>query len=242
MEIAFDAWLSDIFGYSVFRLTPPDDPEECANDLILHCSGVERAMYYTKIPTSEVRRSHLLEKAGFYVVDVNTTFELTKDASAPVDVPDDIFIGDTPKYHEEVLNIASTCFRYSRFHLDHLVPNAIANRIKREWISSYIQRKRGDKLFVAVKGDAPVGFLAATTGISDGKRTAIIELIGVDLAFQGQGIGMALVGTFIRTYRNTCEVLQVGTQAVNIPSMRLYERMGFSIVDTKYVMHLHYGI
>ena len=128
---------------------------------------------------------------------------------------------------DEVLRIAGSCFRYSRFHLDHLVPNAIANRIKREWISSYIQRKRGDKLFVAVKGDAPVGFLAATTGISDGKRTAIIELIGVDLAFQGQGIGMALVGTFIRTYRNTCEVLQVGTQAVNIPSMRLYERMGF---------------
>jgi hypothetical protein len=33
----------------------------------------------------------------------------------------------------------------------------------------------------------------------------------------------------------------VGTQAANIPSLRLYESFGFRVCETAYVLHAHVG-
>lgn len=48
-----------------------------------------------------------------------------------------------------------------------------------------------------------------------------------------------LVTAFVDHYKKTCTRLLVGTQAANIPSMRLYEELGFSVVQTKCVFHMH---
>jgi hypothetical protein len=49
------------------------------------------------------------------------------------------------------------------------------------------------------------------------------------------------VSFFVDEYAPQCDVLQVGTQAANVPSMRLYEKASFSVVKTSYVMHMHVG-
>ena len=36
--------------------------------------------------------------------------------------------------------------------------------------------------------------------------------------------------------------LRVGTQAANVPSVRLYEPLGFSLASAAYVLHLHRGL
>ena len=35
------------------------------------------------------------------------------------------------------------------------------------------------------------------------------------------------------------EYIRVGTQLANVPSLRLYEKLGFYIVDAAYVFHYH---
>ena len=35
------------------------------------------------------------------------------------------------------------------------------------------------------------------------------------------------------------KTVRVGTQIANIPSLRLYESLGFRIADTHYVLHYH---
>ncbi len=144
-----------------------------------------------------------------------------------------------PEQNRQVLDIAASCFRYSRFHLDPHVPDEVANRIKHDWVLNYIRKKRGERLLVASIDGRPVGFLAVLTSEFDGKRVETIDLMGVSEAFQKQGVGKALVGYFIQQYEDRCDFLQVGTQAANIPSMRLYQSLGFSIVGTRYAMHLH---
>jgi ribosomal protein S18 acetylase RimI-like enzyme len=249
MEIREDRWLSSIFDHSVFKIDVDSSPEAgdrgapniCA--LIRDHSTEQRAaFYYAKIDTTQIGMVRELSLAGLYVVDVNVVFGLKPGCGqTPAMSPgvDRYSIREIESgQHDEVLQIAGSCFRYSRFHLDPLISPAIANRIKHDWIQSYINKKRGDRLFVASLGGQPVGFLAALASESSGKRVRTIDLIGVSNGFQRQGVGQALVAFFIDNYRDDCDYFEVGTQVANTPSMRLYRMFGFDITRTQYVMHM----
>jgi ribosomal protein S18 acetylase RimI-like enzyme len=245
MEIREDRWLSSIFNHGVFKIDIPARDHVTANICELihrHTSTQSTAFYYAKVDTANVSIVRQLILADFYVVEVNVTFGLDSrcvQAAANSTATERFSIQEiSPAQHEEVLDIAGSCFRYSRFHLDPLVPEVIANRIKREWIQNYINRQRGDRLFVASLGGQTVGFLAALGSESEGKSIRIIDLVGVSNSFQRQGVGQALVASFISHYKDHCDYLQVGTQVANIPSMRLYQTFGFNIIKTQYVMHM----
>jgi ribosomal protein S18 acetylase RimI-like enzyme len=250
MEIREDAWLSKIFGYPVFKIeTRPADLAQDGSSQHLgeltkrHASQQSAAFYYAKVDTSQIKVVRELSLAGLYVVDMNITF--TIDTKAPLSSAESIEAPELsireiePSYHEETLDIAESCFRYSRFHLDPLVSQPIANQIKRDWVLNYIRQQRGERLFIALIGTRPVGFLAVIATEINDKRTCTIDLIGVSRDFQRRGVGHALTAFFIKHYREQCDYLAVGTQAANIPSMRLYQRLGFYISQTQYVMHGH---
>jgi GNAT superfamily N-acetyltransferase len=250
MYIGEDRWLSEIFGHDVFKIEVEPQPPSAADksprtyhDVLRHASERPASTYYTKVNTDEIETVRRLGATGLYVVDVNVTFALSPDSAAARNVAKDATRYEvqeiSPEQHEEVLEIAGSCFRYSRFHLDPLVSPSIANRIKRDWIQNYIRKLRGERLWVASVDGRPAGFLAVIGSEAGGTRARTIDLIGVSSAFQRRGVGRALGAFFIGHYRDQCDLLQVGTQAANIPSMRLYEDLGFSIAKTTYVMHMH---
>jgi len=250
MDVREDPWLSKIMGHGVFKVLPVESPpaatDKDASDLLdevrRHATQQAAAMYYARVDTAQVDLVRQFCVAGFYVVDVTVTFFMEAPARVRDPAPGKVSICPvSPEHHQGVLDMASSCFQFSRFHLDPLVPRSIADRIKREWVLSYIRKQRGDELFAAVLNGRPVGFLAALSMESHGARIKVIDLIGVDRACQNQGIGTALTEFFIRRYHTQCDRLQVGTQAANVPSMRLYEHLGFSVMKTQYVLHLHLG-
>jgi ribosomal protein S18 acetylase RimI-like enzyme len=146
-----------------------------------------------------------------------------------------------PVHHCAVLDIAGSCFVYSRFHLDPKIAPETAHAIKRAWVRSYLEKTRGEQLLVALRDGKPVGFLAVLATTAHGEPCRVIDLIGVDQAYQGHGVGRALVGHFLAESVGRCAILQVGTQAANIPSLRLYESLGFRVCKTAYVLHAHVG-
>ena len=250
MDVREDPWLSKIIGHGVFKVLPIESPyaesNKDASDLLdtvrRHAAQQAAAMYYARVDTAQVNVVRSLCAAGFYVVDVTVTFSLEVSAHSRDHVPARVTVCPVgPEHHQGVLDIASSCFQYSRFHLDPFIHRSIADRIKREWVLSYIRKQRGDELFAAVLNGRPVGFLAALSMESHGARIKVIDLIGVDRACQNQGIGRALSEFFIRQYHAECDRLQVGTQAANVHSLRLYEDLGFSVIKTQYVMHRHVG-
>ena len=250
MEIQKDRWLSAIFGYGVFKIhlapvsvTGEHNASDICDLILRHARQQAVVMYYTKVDTGQVDLVRKLSSIGLYVVDVNVTFSMTTNPQLNPCKPDGgsrFSIREIgPEKHQEVLDIAASCFQYSRFHLDPLIPNAIANRIKHDWVLNYLRKQRGERLWVGFIDEHPVGFLAVLASESNGKHVRTIDLIGVSKAFQKQGIGQALVEFFINRYKDQCEYLQVGTQVANVPSMRLYQKLGFSITNTAYVMHKH---
>jgi ribosomal protein S18 acetylase RimI-like enzyme len=236
-----DAWLAGLFGHVVFRVTVPDTRAARPFDLLgsLRSIGTRDAFCYTKVPADRPDMVGALVAAGFSVVDVNLTLERPPDHSLAVNGLPCGVRDFTSADIDELLHIAQNCFRYSRFHLDPLIPAGLADVIKREWVHNYARGVRGERLLIAERGGRVVGFLAALAAISDGHTARVIDLVGVDASSQKQGAGRSLVQAFNQQCGPGSDILRVGTQAANVPSLRLYESCGFRMAACAYVLHTH---
>lgn len=232
-----DAWLTSVIGHPVFKVSA--DESEDAGAIVDQWRRTRAingpGLYYMRLPTHAVAQVQALATEGFAIVDVTVTFERTPGplrASAAVRParPDDA---------AAVLDIAASCFSYSRFHLDPHISPAVASHVKREWIASYVRGTRGETLFVVEADGVPAGFLAALRLEHDGAPVRVIDLVGIDRRWRGLGFGRSLVSHFTDEAQGRYARLRVGTQAANVASMRLYESCGFRVVDTNYVLHAH---
>lgn len=238
--VSADPWLADLFGCPVYRVEAATDESLAALDVALGRQA--RAFVYAKCATTDIAAAARLSGHGFYIVDTNVTLDATpaevRRAAAARRNSNVSVRTLSAADADEVLRIAGSCFRYTRFHLDPAIPRDVADAVKREWIRSYVERRRGDRLFVALREGKPVGFLAAML-TADRSPAAIIDLVGVDTPAQQTGVGVALVDAFAAAFEGGCERLAVGTQAANVPSLRLYAALGFSVCRTAYVLHRH---
>jgi GNAT superfamily N-acetyltransferase len=250
VAILEDAWLARVFGYDVFRAEPSstafaDDADDLriAGQIRDHCRLHTRAFYYAKVAPTRTSVIRQLHEVGFRIADVNVT--LTLDTSQWGESRDTTSrnryeVGAIrPEEKSRVMEIARSCFRYSRFHFDPYVPRDTADAVKAEWVRSYMEGRRGDRLFIARADDKPVGFLAALVQYDSAAATAVVDLIGVANTHQGRGIGEALVRAFADYYRHRCGQLQIGTQVANIPSLRMSQKCGFAVTGSTYVFHKH---
>ena len=234
-----DPWLTGLFAYPVFRL---QEPAEVRPDLHRQLPAGD-AFVFARVPVSEVATVGRLDAAGFRVVDVTLRFTAVPWSRPPRE-GEPLVRDARPADYDRVLAIAESAFRYSRFHLDPLVPRSIADAVKRAWMDSYRAGRRGQGCLVAVDAlpdgsERVIGFL----GVVEVKREGVvrvIDLIAVDEAAQGRGAGRALVNAFAGTSVGVARELEVGTQAANVPSVRLYESCGFRLAGAAYVMHAHY--
>jgi len=236
-----DVWLTSIFGYAVFNVSLPV-PTEAATLLTSETVFREAkpAFYYSKLPTERVGDVSALTRLGFSVVDVSVTLERRGSALTGKPIRNVVAVRESrPTERADILEIAESCFVYSRFHLDPQIPNEVANAVKRAWVDNYCKRQRGDRLFVAEIDGTPVGFLAAIRRMVGKQRAWIIDLVGVHRDYQRRSVGRALVDCFVRESHADADMLKVGTQAANVPSIALYEKCGFRVAETAYVLHAH---
>jgi ribosomal protein S18 acetylase RimI-like enzyme len=216
-----DAWLSRVLGIPAFAVAAGDEPPP------------PPSFAYAKVDVGDLPSVSALEESGFRVVDVNVTLSRT---AGSVDVPRDFAVEPAAgAHHDTLVDVAGRCFRYSRFHLDPAIPDELADEVKREWIRSYVRGTRGVELLAALDDGGAVGFLA----VLDDGSARIIDLVGVAPEAQGRGAGTALVAAFLERHGATHGEVRVGTQIANLPSLRLYEKLGFRAAGAAYVLHRH---
>lgn len=190
------------------------------------------SFFSVKQRSSDVRTVATLVHAGFDVIDVGVTLEHSGEGgtgSAHAAVTE-----ATEQDADMVADLAGECFARSRFHADWRIGATRANAIKREWARNAC-RGRAAVVYVAKSNGKIAGFLSVMTP----RNEAVIDLIGVTGAHRGHGFGRALSQRFIRDWRGRAQHLRVGTQAANIPALRLYESLGFRVSETAYVLHAH---
>jgi GNAT superfamily N-acetyltransferase len=214
-----DRWLSERLGRPVFTVDDADAPADAPAGATLQA----------RVDTADVERVAALEAAGMRVVNVSVT--LAADPARELEAGP---VAVRPAAGDEaLLGVAERSFRYSRFHLDPEVPEAVANRVKRDWVGSYLDRQRGDDLLVAEHEGEPVGFLCLL--VRNGVH--VIDLIAVAPEAQRVGAGRSLMAALHE--RAAGGRIEVGTQLANLPAMVFYERLGYVAARSAYDMHMH---
>jgi len=228
-----DEWLTRILGCHVYRLDI-DRPEE-------YCRGIEpdwppedRWFIYTKAATNSLELINALEDAGFRLVESNLQLEKSIDLK-PDAIKQQRVRFATPEDEAAVNIVSERSFVYSRFHLDPAISNNLADKIKAAWAVNYFTGQRGDAMVLAEDQGKVAGFMQLL--FQD--DVLIIDLIAVDPTRREMGLACEMV-SFALCNLAGFRLLRVGTQVSNIPSIRFYEKLGFRIVKSQYVLHKHY--
>jgi ribosomal protein S18 acetylase RimI-like enzyme len=220
-----DPWLAERLGMAVLTVEAGDDPATVAR------AAAERAPAFAqaKVACEDMRSTAALQDAGFRVVDVNVTLSCpARPGAAPAGV-DEAREAD----REAVLDLAERHFTVSRFHRDPAIPSTAAAAIKRDWAAAYFDGQRGERLLVARRATRPIGFLGV---LAPEAGVRVIDIVAVDTAERGAKVGSSLVTALLASFSGRVDV---GTQIANTGALRFYERLGFLVTDTRYVLHLH---
>ncbi len=227
-----DDWLAGFLGKPAFHLDAGRATHE-PDVLWWLAEWRQRPCFIdAKAAADDLGRTSWLEDAGFRVIDTLLTFERGEPLNRETAGVREASAADA----DAVAELAGRAFAQSRFHLDSRIGASIANRIKAAWARNYFAGRRGDAMVVAEQDGRILGFLQLIRGNAG---TWAIDLIAVDADARGRGLGGRLVAFAAR--RAGCRRLRVGTQVANVRSIRLYESLGFRLVDARYVFHLHGG-
>ncbi len=189
----------------------------------------------TRLPANDIAALHAAEDVGFRVIEAYLTYARKPDNLSE---PDPRVRRARPDDEAAAMDIAARAFRYNRFMADPLIGGDEAISSRREWVQNGF-RGRADAVYVAEENGNVVGFLLLRDKADDGRKIGTIDLIAVSPEHSGKGLGTALVRQALTHYHGKADVVEVGTQAKNIPAVALYESNGFRLVRVEFSLHRH---
>ena len=228
-----DSWLSGILGRPSWNAVSGGSGSAALSEL-----KKPGQFASAKVDAADAAGAGELEAHGFRVVDTALTLDLENGDTLE---SDSVIRFATPGDRAAVEAIAGSAFKYSRFHLDPAIPKALADRIKTAWAGNWFAGQRGDGMVVAEDAGAVAGFLQLKWNANE---CLIIDLIAVRAQSARKGLARAMIG--FAQKRGTGDArrprgMVVGTQAANVPSVRLYESLGFRLRGARFVLHHHGG-
>lgn len=233
-----DDWLSQILEQLVFRLNLPARLDELGQAMLRRwLDGGEPAFVSAKSRVGDEGLAQRLQALGFVVIHEMVTLERRLEAGLPLPKVAPLTIRWAGADDEKgVVQIAAASFRCSRWHLDPVFSLAQADAVKAAWARNFFTGKRGEAMAVAADGSRVVGFVLLLRRES----TLIYDLVAVDEAYRGRGLGTALVNWVPVSWKSKdLTVLRVGTQSHNAAALALYGKVGFHEVGRQLIWHWH---
>ena len=229
-----DSWLTEVFNHDAYRLCIDERfMQKIEKEMVDFFRELQErpCFLYAKVPTGQIWAAKFLESLRFNLIDTEIVLE------KPVNSKPELIGYSTvrfaqPQDREQVGELARRNLKTSRFHLDFSIPSALADRIKQEWALNYFKGRRGDQMVVAFVDNQIAGFLQLLLK----ERTIVVDLIATDEPHRQKGIATDMIA-FVESNVNGCTKICVGTQISNLPSISLYEKLGFRICSSEYVFH-----
>ena len=155
-----------------------------------------------------------------------------KGSKASVDICTDI--------SRDIEDLALLSGEHSRFKHDPNMPPGFFLNLYKEWINSLEKDQRKELLIARTSNDSADSSIEGIILTRHEERLSRIELLAVNKASRGKGVGSALVKSCIcRSLQKRSDHILVNTQIRNVQACKLYERMGFKEVERKLIYHLH---
>ncbi len=122
--------------------------------------------------------------------------------------------------------------RWSRLFLDKRISPENALALWKKSISNHCVG-RSDELAIAFVDGKPAGLV---TIHFENERTIRLFIVGVLPQFQKRGVGTELLVSITKRYGKQYDIF-VETSSMNVAAQRLYQKVGFSLNNMRYILH-----
>lgn len=226
-------WDTDYFGVKSARVNLLGNVDERGQeDILSFCKNYD----FVTIVNFENRNENNLwvgEKTAAFLADVNVQF-VKELHSLEKHSDDKTYVTNNLPVNDQILNIARKSFRYSRFFNDPNLSERKSPNIYLHWTEGAFLQE-GKYFVICVRESNIAGYLL----FSSEESYATVELIAVDEAHQGKGVGKALIKAMESfAYDKDINKIKVGTQVNNIPAVQFYSKMGFTYVNCGSIYHI----
>ena len=227
MNIIPLAWDSDFFGLRIAKA----ELKSC-NDIQLLLSNFKDLKEKLDLIYVFCTPGIMEPSNSMRLVDRKATFSLAPPFHASVCPA--IREWESSDITDELLQLALTSGKYSRFRLDDKLPSGSYQRLYSHWIRQSVNRHNATNIFCYFENDLPVGMATLDLGAENGT----IGLVAVNEQHQHRGIGRSLMKHVINYCGQTdCKTISVVTQLDNAAACRLYEKSGFQLESVVEVWH-----
>lgn len=221
-----DEWLSKIVSRDCYILVDSDLPKIEKSDFL------PNAFYSCRVLETSSFQQECLLKFGFR--RIITEVEFSGDVKAEAGRLNNSQVRRAIRSdRDRILRIASTSFRFDRFHSDSYINRHKADQIKKLWVASALDNESTKGVWIAEYGREVAGFCLTVQS----SNTIRVDLIAVASEFRGLGIGASLLTALPSCFNQERVTIVAGTQQQNKESCQLYRKLGMSITLSRNVYH-----
>jgi dTDP-4-amino-4,6-dideoxy-D-galactose acyltransferase len=225
------AWDTEFFGFRIARVDGETLTPERVVQIDSWCLQNQIRCLYFLAGADDPQTARLAEGAGWRLVDVRLTFEITQPQPQAAVSTRPVRPDDLPR----LIKIARTAYRDTRFYFDSNFPPHLCDALYETWLVRSCEGDADAVLVLDVEG-VPAGYL--TCHLDRPAGAGRIGLVGVAAAAQGRGIGQALVRAGLAWFAGqAASRVTVVTQGRNVAAQRLYQRTGFLSAATQLWYH-----
>ena len=238
-------WDSRVFGETIGKIVlalfePEMSSAHRGRILRRVLDRLKARMVSARISLKDLKTIQALESEGALTTDVLLTYR-ADPSKLPALAESDFKVGPALESDEPALKLlGGSIFTMDRFHGDCRLPFAKSNEAYETWVSNSLHGF-ADVTLVARHRTEPIGFITCKTDwIGSSFKLGVIDLVGVNPSYWGQGVGRLLVVHALQWFTRiaNARLVYVGTQASNSHAIRMYEKAGFSHVNSEATMHL----
>ncbi len=238
--VSHDNWLTSIIKKEAFLFHLTDafiaqfENKGSAEYLWISSLKNKPTFVASKVEPERIDHIAFIEKIGFNLIDTNVVLQKKNETIVTTVAENYTICFAMDADAKQTTETARKSFIYTRFHLDGKFSKEAANTVKAEWVRNYFIGQRGTHMVLAKINNEIAGFLQ----LIKKNDQLIIDLIAVDPDHRRKGIAQQMIH-FAQQNISGCKTITVGTQLANIPSIKLYQRIGFMLDSAKYVFHYH---
>lgn len=242
-EIAVIPWDTESFCFGVSTLNPSYDVSESVESAMVEkalraYSKIRQVQVITtSIPSEQNATSFLLQRSGFFYIDLSLSIHYDNLKDISTKSPDGLSLSlATSQEVAGLVEMAGCSFQHGRYHQDLCFPRSLADQRYKDWLSRCLKPDSRQQILAAKFHDMICGFSVVERRNSEG----YLHLHAIDSKWRGKKLGTGLILQSLEYLHNLgAETAGTKISASNLKALNMHSRLNGRFATANHILHWH---